>query len=290
MTGITTGLIGLDKKLGGLHASDLIIIAGATAMGKTTLASGIAYAAARDGKQVFFASQEMSAEQIAQRMLARWTGISVERQRAGPLSQADIDALVAGRSYLRSLPLTIDDKTRLVAQLRSRALHHKRRFGLDLIVEDYLQLLHGDRTRPENRTQEVSAISQGLKAIAMELNVPVVALSQLSREIEKRDDKRPHLSDLRDSGSIEHDADQVLFPFREAYYLERDKPRPFAKEKDDAFDKRVADWKKKLSDAGDKAEIIIAKNRHGSFPHTLPVHFDGDRNRFYDLTTRTDDT
>jgi replicative DNA helicase len=224
-TGVTTGLTDLDRKLGGLQPSDLVIIAGCTSMGKTALATGIGHSAARAGHDVLMFELEMSAEQLAQRLLAARTGISAERQLTGPLSAPDM-----------RLPFTIDDGGGAsVARVRGRALHHKRRHGLGLVIVDYLQLLQSDRTRPENRVQEVSSITLGLKAMAKELGVSVLALSQLSRGVEQREDKRPRLPDLRDSGSIEQDSDVVIFVYREDYYLTRDEPRNLRKRRTPRF-------------------------------------------------------
>lgn len=285
VTGVPTGLVDLDRKLGGLHASDLVVVAGCTAMGKTALATGIAYAAARAGHRVLMFELEMSDEQLMQRLFAARTGISAERQRRGPLVQSDIDALVAAGTEFRSLPLDIDDTSGAsVAQLRASALRYKRRHGrLDLVVVDYLQLLHSDRTRPENRVQEVSSITLGLQGLAKELRVPVIAVSQLSRSVESREDKRPHLPDLRDSGSIEQDAAVVLFVYRDEYYLMRDEPHPRANQSDEDFAARLARWGDKLNSARGIAEITIAKNRHGEAPQTVKVRFDGNRTCFENL-------
>ena len=282
--GITTGLRDLDRTLGGLQEPDLIIVAGCTAMGKTALAIRFALAAAQAGYRVLFFTLEMGAEQLAQRILAAQTGISVARQRTGPISQADIDDLVAAQAKLSSPPLTIDDTAGVsVGRVRARSLQHKRRFGLDLIVVDYLQLLQSDRTRLENRVQEVSQISLALKHLAKELRTPVVALSQLSRAVEQREDKRPHLADLRDSGSIEQDADIVLFVYRDEYYLARDEPRQRQSENDAAFVERLADWSNRLSKVCGRADIIIAKNRHGAANEVVATAFNAERTSFENL-------
>jgi replicative DNA helicase len=285
-TGITTGLADLDRKLGGLHAPDLIVIAGRPSMGKTALALVIACAAACVGKQVLVFSLEMSAAQLAARQLAAATGVSAQDQRRGPLSREQMHSLIAARDELAALPLVIDDTAGAsVARLRARALRHKRKHGLDLILVDYLQLLQSERTRLENRVQEVSAITLGLKGLAKELHVPVVALSQLSRAVESRDDKRPHLADLRDSGSIEQDADIVIFVYREEHYVERDVPRLHTGESEAAFEVRFEKWRDHLARVRGLADLIIAKNRHGS-PDAVKARFDAERTRFENLTTR----
>src|SRR5690348_11612615 len=235
VTGVTTGLIDLDKKLGGLQPSDLVILAGRPSMGKTALATNIAFNAAQahmespeNGGRVAFFSLEMSAEQLAMRILAERTEISSDRIRRGEISRDDdFTRLVIAAQELQKLPMHIDDTPGLtVPALRTRARRLKRRHGLGLIVVDYLQLMRSPAGfRNENRVQEVSEITRGLKAIAKELDVPVLALSQLSRAVEQRDDKRPQLADLRESGSIEQDADVVMFIFREQYYHERGEPK-----------------------------------------------------------------
>ena len=247
--GVATGFTDLDKKLGGLHPSDLIILAGRPSMGKTALATNIAFNAAKayrpahgagrphrpepvaeDGAVVGFFSLEMSAEQLATRILAEESGMSSDKIRRGEVRREDFDKFVMASQRLAAVPLFIDDTPALsVAALRTRARRLKRQHGLGLIVIDYLQLMRPSARRPraiENRVQEISEITRGLKAIAKELDVPVLALSQLSRAVEQREDKRPMLSDLRESGSIEQDADVVMFIFREEYYLSRGEPTP----------------------------------------------------------------
>jgi replicative DNA helicase len=283
-TGILTGLADLDRRLGGLHPSDLVILAGRPSMGKTALAVDVALAAARAGNPVYFSSLEMSKEQLGGRQLAVVSGVSAERQRAG-VSKDDMQAIIAARDSLAVLPIQIDDAAALsVAQLRARCRRHKRRYGLGLIVVDYLQLLSGgeNRSRQENRVQEISSVTRGLKAVAKELDVPVLALSQLSRAVEQREDKRPHLSDLRDSGSIEQDADIVIFLFREEYYLLRDQPQARLNETDAALQNHLADWNQKMTAARGIADLIIAKHRHGATA-VVRVRFNPERTSFENL-------
>ena len=275
LTDVSTGLRALDDLLGGLHRSDLIILAGRPAMGKTALATNIAFHAARthpaeserlvEGGVVGFFSLEMSAEQVMTRIVAEQVGVSAERVRRGQLTSVEMDRLLTVVAELRNLPLLVDPTPALgVAALRARARRLKRQRGLKLIVVDYLQLC--ESTRKDGRVQEVSEVSRGLKALAKELDVPVLALSQLSRDVEKRDDKRPRLSDLRDSGTIEQDADVVMFVFREEYYLSPG---------GDAGSAR-------LCDVAGNAEVAIAKNRHGP-TGTVHLHFDGPTTKFSDV-------
>jgi replicative DNA helicase len=283
-TGIPTGLLDLEKKLGGLHRSDLVILAGRPSMGKTALAIDIALAAARTGHWVYFFSLEMSKEQLGMRQLAIVCGVSAERQRIDP-SREDMYAAIAAQDQLDGLKIQIDDSAILsVAQIHTRARRHQRQQGLGLIVIDYLQLLSGgdNRSREENRVQQISGITRGLKAVARELDVPVLALAQLSRAVEQREDKRPHLTDLRESGSIEQDADVVMFIFREEYYLARDQPQQRSTEKEADFRDRIADHDQKLRAAHELAEIIIAKNRHGGIA-TVKARFDAQRTSFENL-------
>jgi replicative DNA helicase len=292
LSGLATELRDLDSKMGGLQKSDLIIIAGRPGMGKTALATNIAYNVARswrpgevraDGRTesanggiVGFFSLEMSAEQLATRILAEQTGIPSSTIRRGGIDQRGFDKLKDVTVELQHLPLFIDETGGLsIAQLAARARRLKRQKGLDLLVIDYIQLLQGSSRRgQENRVQEVTEITTALKALAKELNVPILALSQLSRQVENRDDKRPQLSDLRESGSIEQDADVVLFVFREEYYLENKKPHEGSSE--------FSDWLKKMSDAHGKAEVIIGKQRHGP-TGTVELQFDGSVTRFDNL-------
>lgn len=281
LSGVTTGLDSVNAKMGGLHHSDLLILAGRPGMGKTALATNIAYNAAarwmRDaqdgidpaksvGAKAAFFSLEMSADQLATRILSEQSGISAENLRMGKISQQDFRNLARAAAELETLPLFIDDTPGLtIAALRTRARRLKRRHGIGLIIVDYLQLLQGSgRSSDGNRVQEISEISRGLKTLAKELNVPVMALSQLSRAVEQREDKRPQLSDLRESGSIEQDADIVLFVYREEYYVQSREPaRP--KDGDDAkvWDDH-AKWQSEMEKVFGLSELIIAKQRHGA--------------------------
>ncbi|HUA78598.1 MAG TPA: replicative DNA helicase [Acetobacteraceae bacterium] len=277
--GVSTGFADLDKLLGGLHPSDLVVLAGRPSMGKTALATNIAYDAARrfrpkrapdgcmtaeDGAVVGFFSLEMSAEQLATRLLSQASGVPSDRIRRGEVGREEFDRFCGASAALASLPLFIDDAPApTVAGLRTRARRLMRQRGLGLVVVDYLQLLRGGGDRFENRVQEISEITRGLKALAKELDVPVVALSQLSRAVENREDRRPMLADLRDSGSIEQDADVVMFVFREEYYLSRGEPTRRQDESDERFDERRARWQARLDQVRDTAEVIVAKQRHG---------------------------
>jgi replicative DNA helicase len=293
VTGVTTGLVDLDKKLGGLQPSDLVILAGRPSMGKTALATNIAFNAARayklspeNGGRVAFFSLEMSAEQLATRILAEQTGISSDRIRRGEISRDDdFSRLVIAAQDLQTLPMHIDDTPGLsVPALRTRARRLKRRQGLGLIVVDYLQLMRSPAgLRSENRVQEVSEITRGLKAIAKELDVPVLALSQLSRAVEQRDDKRPQLADLRESGSIEQDADVVMFIFREQYYHERGEPKQRDDESSEKFAERHSRWIERGERVHNVAEVNIAKQRHGPIG-TIELYFDGMVTKFGNLS------
>src|SRR5580704_5094415 len=278
--GVATGFIDLDKKLGGLHPSDLVILAGRPGMGKTSLATNIAFNAAKayvegvgpngrkiaeDGAVIGFFSLEMSAEQLATRVLSEESGVSSDRIRRGEVRKDDFDKFVTASNRLASVPLYIDDTPALsVAALRTRARRLKRQQGLGLIVIDYLQLMRPSTASrgPENRVQEISEITRGLKAIAKELDVPVLALSQLSRAVEQREDKRPQLADLRESGSIEQDADVVMFIFREEYYKGRE-PKIGENETQDKINTRQEEWKEYMEKIHGIAEVIIEKQRHG---------------------------
>jgi replicative DNA helicase len=297
LSGITTGLDGLNSKIGGMHRSDLIIVAGRPGMGKSSLATNVAFAAARRflrdaedgiepgksaGAPVALFSLEMSADQLATRILAEQSGISSENLRMGKISQQEFRQLARAASELQNLPLYIDDTPGLtIAALRTRARRLKRQKGIGMVIVDYLQLLQGTgKGGSENRVQEISEISRGLKQLAKELDLPVIGLSQLSRAVEQREDKRPQLSDLRESGSIEQDADIVLFIFREDYYLkavEPDFPLP------DELDKQAKyeAWKQKYDPVAGRAEIIVAKQRHGS-TGIVRVRFDGRTTKFSD--------
>ena len=289
LAGISTGLIDLDKKLGGLHPSDLIILAGRPSMGKTSLATNIAFNIAKahqrglrpdgtegtiNGGAVGFFSLEMSAEQLAARILSEAAEVPSEQIRRGDMNEDDFRRFVEVAKTLENCPLFIDDTPALpISQVAARARRLKRTLCMDVLIVDYLQLLRG--SSKENRVQEVSEITQGLKAIAKELNIPVIALSQLSRAVESRDDKRPQLSDLRESGSIEQDADVVMFVFREEYYVEREKPS------DDKLDE-MAKWQERMERLHGKAEVVIGKQRHGPIG-TVNLAFEGRFTRFGNL-------
>ena len=289
LAGISTGLEDMDKKLGGLHASDLLIIAGRPSMGKTSLATNIAFNIAKaykrgvrpdgsegavDGGIVGFFSLEMSAEQLAARILSEASEVPSDQIRRGDMTEAEFRRFVEAAKALDTCPLYIDDTPALpISQVAARARRLKRTQGLDVIIVDYLQLLKG--SSKENRVQEVSEITQGLKAIAKELSVPVIALSQLSRQVENRDDKRPLLSDLRESGSIEQDADVVMFVYREEYYREREKPGDHDLE-------AMAKWQSIMEQVHGKAEVIIGKQRHGPIG-TVELAFEGRFTRFSNL-------
>ncbi len=299
LSGVTTGLRDLDKKLGGLHSSDLLIMAGRPSMGKTALATNMAFNAAKacrwetaptgekkcvEGAVVAFFSLEMSADQLATRILAERCEINSHAIRQGELRPDEFERLVVAAQELNELPLYIDDTPALsVSAVRTRARRLARTHGLGMIVIDYLQLLQGTTgKRSENRVQEISDITRSLKALAKELNVPVLALSQLSRAVEQREDKRPQLADLRESGSIEQDADVVMFVFREQYYLERAEPGRRPEEAEDKFNQRYEDWHKRLAEVTNTAETIIAKQRHGPVG-AVRLFFDGQYTRFADL-------
>jgi replicative DNA helicase len=299
VTGVTTGLIDLDRKLGGLHPSDLVILAGRPSMGKTALATNIAFNAAaayretrdsigtvkvEEGAKVVFFSLEMSADQLATRILAERIELSSDRIRRGDVRDSDFLRLTAAAQELSRTPLFIDDTPALsVAGLRTRARRLKRQHGLGMIVIDYLQLMRPTPgVRVENRVQEISEITRGLKAIAKELNVPVLALSQLSRAVEQREDKRPQLADLRESGTIEQDADVVMFIYREQYYHERAEPRQRPDEQDDKFQQRVDRYQERGAKIHNVAEVLIAKQRHGPVG-TVELYFDGLITKFDNL-------
>ena len=299
--GVSTGFLDLDKLLGGLHPSDLVILAGRPAMGKTALATNIGFHAAKqhrpgkatdgrktseDGAVVAFFSLEMSAEQLATRVLAEESGVSSDRIRRGEVSDGDFGKFVQASARLGTVPLFIDDTPAItIAALRTRARRLMRQHGLGLIIVDYLQLMRGSDLRgAENRVQEISEITRGLKAVAKELAVPVLALSQLSRAVEQREDKRPMLSDLRESGSIEQDADIVMFVFREEYYLGRAEPMRRPDEADQKFNDRYQRWHERLGEVHATAEVIIAKQRHGPIG-TVRLRFEADTTRFDNLAS-----
>jgi len=300
LSGVSTGMRDLDQIMGGLHPSDLVILAGRPSMGKTALATNIAFNAAydykvetddqgnqrvTDGAVVGFFSLEMSAEQLAARILSEQAEIASEKMRRGTLTNDEFDKLVVASQQLHKLPIFIDDTPALsVSALRTRARRLKRNEGLGLIVVDYLQLMQG-ASRTENRVQEISEITRGLKTLAKELDVPVLALSQLSRAVEQREDKRPLLSDLRESGTIEQDADVVAFIFREAYYLERAIPMERTEESGDKFAERHTKWESRVEEVRHHAEVIIGKQRHGP-TGTAKLFFDGQFTRFGDLDTQ----
>ncbi len=297
IVGVATGFTDLDRLLGGLHASDLIVLAARPSMGKTALATNIAFHAARhhrtvqtpegktrteDGAVVAFFSLEMSSEQLATRILSEESGVPSHLIRRGEVKAEDFEKFVQTSYVLANLPLYIDDSPALsIAAVRTRARRLKRQKGLDLVIVDYLQLLHGsgEGTAGESRVQEISEITRGLKALAKELEVPVLALAQLSRAVEQREDKRPLLSDLRESGSIEQDADVVMFIFREEYYLHRSEPVQRPDESLEKFGDRHDRWKEHCEKAYGKAEIIVAKQRHGPINNVM-LHFDGDTTKF----------
>ncbi|MCB1538199.1 MAG: replicative DNA helicase [Rhodospirillales bacterium] len=285
VTGVTTGLRDLDKKLGGLQPSDLIIVAGRPSMGKTAFATTMAFNAARayaesggqEGAIVGFFSLEMSADQLATRLLSDLAEISGDRIRRGEFSKEDFHRLAEQSTRLAQIPIYIDDTAALsITAVRTRARRMKRKHNLGMLVVDYLQLLRGTGSKQsENRVLEVSEITRGLKAIAKELAIPVVALSQLSRAVENREDKRPQLSDLRESGSIEQDADVVMFVYREQYYVEREKPN-------EADATKMAEWQNRMTAVHNVAEAVIGKQRHGPIG-IVEMYFDAQYTRFKDL-------
>ena len=297
ITGLTTGLRDLDQRLAGLHKSDLVILAGRPAMGKTALATNMGMAAARawkasagkEGGGVIFFSLEMSAEQVALRLLGEHTGISSNDIRAGKFQADDFTKFIEASQRLSNTPLFVDDTPALaIAAVRTRARRIQRTTGnIGLIIVDYLQLLRGTARRDDNRVLEISEITRGLKALAKELQVPVLALSQLSRNVENREDKRPQLADLRESGSIEQDADVVMFVYREEYYHAQSEPKRRENEGDDQFNSRHQRWMEQGEKCRNIAQVIIGKNRHGP-TGAVAVHFDGRFTRFSDLEQRYD--
>ena len=280
IVGVPTGLTDLDYRLGGLHKSDLLIIAGRPSMGKTALATNIAFNAAKkiqnDGRKstIAFFSLEMSSEQLSTRILAEQSRIKSNDIRTGKISEEQFDKFIETSKNISELPLYIDETPAIsIAALSNRARRIKRLYGLDMVVVDYIQLMKASNFR-EGRVQEISEITQGLKALAKELSVPVLALSQLSRAVEHRDDKKPQLSDLRESGSIEQDADVVMFVYREAYYLQGKEPRIATVEH--------AEWQAKMNDISHLAEIIIGKQRHGPTGNVM-LEFEAMFTKFKDL-------
>ncbi len=292
LSGVSTGLIDMDRQLGGLHRSDLIILAGRPSMGKTSLATNIAFHIAKkfreektetgvskaaDGGRVGFFSLEMSSEQLATRILAEQSGIPSHKIRRGDINATEYEHVRDSADDISNIPLFIDDTGGIsIGQLAARSRRLKRQHGLDLIVVDYLQLLTGGKAlkSSDGRVQEVSAITQGLKAIAKELDIPVLALAQLSRQVEQRDDKRPQLSDLRESGSIEQDADVVMFVFREEYYKARSEPSEGTQEHET--------WMQEMEMLHGKAEVIVGKQRHGPIG-TIKLSFDANITKFGNL-------
>ena len=289
LSGISSGLSSLDAKLGGMHRSDLIILAGRPSMGKTSLATNIAFSMARaykaeeamdgsrkttDGGVVAFFSLEMSQEQLATRLIADYSGISSYHIRQGKIDAAQFEDIRDAVAEINDIPLYIDDTGGLsIGALTARARRLKRQYGLDCIVVDYLQLVTGSG-KTDSRVQEISEVTQALKSLAKELNVPVIALSQLSRQVENRDDKKPQLSDLRESGSIEQDADVVMFVYRESYYLERLEPKEGTEEH--------LKWEDEMREIRNQADVIIGKQRHGPIG-AVKVGFDPERTKFFDL-------
>ena len=290
LSGVASGMHDLDKMMGGLQPSDLIIVAGRPGMGKTALATNIAFNVARsyrgepqpdgtvttaNGGIVGFFSLEMSSEQLATRIIAEQAEVPGYKIRRGDITESEFHRITQAARDMQSIPFYIDHTGGIsIAQLTARARRLKRQRGLDLLVVDYLQLLSGSRSRGDNRVQELTEITTGMKALAKELNVPIIALSQLSRQVESRDDKRPQLSDLRESGSIEQDADVVLFVYREEYYLKNKQPREGTPE--------FINWQGEMERAHGKAEVIIGKQRHGP-TGTVELAFEGEYTRFSDL-------
>ncbi|MBT9446925.1 MAG: replicative DNA helicase [Hyphomonadaceae bacterium] len=291
VSGLATGFRDIDKKIAGLHKSDLVILAGRPAMGKTALATNIAFNVANarlnaqnkvlaegekpEGGIVAFFSLEMSAEQLATRLLSDFSQVESYKIRSGEINAQQYEQLIDASARLQALPLHIDDTGGIsISHLMARARRLQRTHGLDLIVVDYLQLVTASSRRSEGRVQEVSEITQSLKALAKDLDVPVIALSQLSRQVEARDNKRPQLADLRESGSIEQDADIVMFVYRDEYYLKNGEPKP-------GSDEHMT-WQRDLDSARNKAELIIGKQRHGS-TGTIHLSFEGAFTRFGDL-------
>ncbi len=302
IAGVPTGFKDLDNKLGGLHKSDLIIIAGRPSMGKTALGTNIAFNCANkfkehkdefgnlktiDGGKVAFFSLEMSSEQLATRILAERSRISGDKMRKAEFSKDDFNKIAKTSAELETLNLIIDDNPILtIPTLRARARRLKRLHNINLIIIDYLQLMSSSNyNRSDGRVQEISEITRGLKSVAKELNIPVIALSQLSRQVEQREDKRPQLSDLRESGTIEQDSDVVMFIYRESYYLERMEPIKKPEEDQIKYNERVSRWQELNNESYNKAEIIIAKQRHGPIG-SIKMHFDANYTKFSDLTSK----
>ncbi len=284
LVGVPTGLTDLDSRLGGLHKQDLVIIAGRPSMGKTALATNIAFHAAKDIEKkgtkstVAFFSLEMSSEQLSTRILSEQSRIRSNDIRRGKVSDKEMEQFIESSKNIHALPLFIDETPAItIAAISNRARRIKRLYGLELIVIDYIQLMRAGGKKYDGRVQEISEITQGLKALAKELDVPVLALSQLSRQVEQRDDKKPQLSDLRESGSIEQDADVVMFVYREAYYLERKEPSLGSVDH--------AEWQQKMDEISNLAEIMIGKQRHGPTGN-VKVEFEAMYTKFKDLENR----
>ena len=284
IVGVPTGLTDLDARLGGMHKQDLIIIAGRPSMGKTALATNIAFHAAKNIEKkgtkstVAFFSLEMSSEQLSTRILSEQSKIRSNDIRRGKVSEKEFEQFIETSKNIFELPLYIDETPAVtIATISNRSRRIKRLFGLELIVIDYIQLMKSSRKMEFNRVQEISEITQGLKALAKELNVPVLALSQLSRQVEHRDDKKPQLADLRESGSIEQDADVVMFIFREAYYLERKEPTLGSIEH--------AEWQQKMNEISSLADIMISKQRHGPTGN-VKVEFEAMYTKFKNLENK----
>tara|TARA_Y100000590_G_scaffold117778_1_gene134754 strand:+ start:2988 stop:4418 length:1431 start_codon:yes stop_codon:yes gene_type:complete len=284
IVGVPTGLIDLDSRLGGMHKQDLIIIAGRPSMGKTALATNIAFHAAKNIEKkgtkstVAFFSLEMSSEQLSTRILSEQSRIRSNDIRRGKVSEKEFEQFIETSKNIFELPLYIDETPAItIAAISNRSRRIKRLFGLELIVVDYIQLMRSGRKTESNRVQEISEITQGLKALAKELDVPVLALSQLSRQVEQRDDKKPQLADLRESGSIEQDADVVMFVFREAYYMERKEPTLGSIEH--------AEWQQKMNEISSLAEIMISKQRHGPTGN-VKVEFEAQYTKFKNLENK----
>jgi replicative DNA helicase len=289
LSGIDTGFSGLNRQLGGLNKSDLLVLAGRPAMGKTALATNIGFNAAKSSKlekneSILIFSLEMSAEQLAQRILAEQSTIDSHKLRSGDLNETEFSKLVSTQNDILNLPFFIDDTPAIsVGQIASRARRLKRTHGLSVIIIDYIQLIQGSKaSEAQGRVQEVSNITRGLKSLAKELNVPILALSQLSRAVEQREDKRPILADLRESGSIEQDADVVMFVYREEYYLDKSEPTQRDNENQESFNERFLKWQDRRNMAEGKAEIIISKQRHGP-TGIVQVQFEAKFTRFMDL-------
>ena len=284
LSGIATGFTDLDQLLGGFHKTDLIILAGRPSMGKTALATNIAFKMVNtksiddENKKnvVGFFSLEMSSEQLATRILAEDSSISSEKIRRGQLNSNDFQKIVKSSQTLGDLSLYIDDSPNLsISALRTRARRLKRKYGLNAIVIDYLQLIRPSLSRPDNRVLEIAEMTRNLKSLAKELNIPVLCLSQLSRQVEQRDDKRPQLSDLRESGAIEQDADVVMFIYREEYYTERKEPSPGTED--------YQKWQEKMAKIHNVAEVLVAKQRHGPIGK-VTLHFEGSTTKFSNLS------